>query len=165
MRLRPFRVSDVETLYRIDQMCFPPGISYSRAELGRFVVHRHSRTWVAEEGNDVVGFLIANRRSDQRVAHIVTIDVLEPWRRRGVGRALMDAAEEWARQQRLQAVALETAEHNATAQKFYAARGYVKYEKLEHYYTDGAAAWVMVKWLEKKSKVEGQKSKQKTCGG
>ena len=159
MQLRPFRISDLDTLCLIDQACFPPGISYSRTELGRFIAHRQSRTWVAEDGREIVGFLIANRHPMQPLAHIITIDVIEPWRRRGVGRALMDAAENWAREQRLKAVALETAEHNRPAQKFYAARGYVKHEKLEHYYTDGAAAWVMVKWLEEKSKVDGRMSK------
>ncbi len=159
MRLRSFRISDLDTLWLIDQACFPPGISYSRTELGRFIAHRQSRTWVAEDGREIVGFLIAKRHPMQPFAHIITVDVIEPWRRRGVGRALMDAAENWARERRLTAVALETAEHNLPAQKFYAARGYVKHERLEHYYTDGAAAWVMVKWLENKSNVESQKSR------
>ncbi len=159
MQLRSFRLSDLDTLWSIDQACFPPGISYSRRELGRFIAHRQSRTWVAEDGREVVGFLIANRHPTQPLAHIITIDVIAPWRRRGVGRALMDAAEKWAREQRLVAVALETAEHNLDAQGFYAARGYVKHETLEHYYSDGAAAWVMVKWLGKKSDAESQKSK------
>lgn len=162
MKLRPFQISDLDTLYRIDQACFPPGISYSRTELGRFIAHRQSRTWVAEEGGEIAGFLVANRHPAQPLAHIITIDVIEPARRRGVGRALMDAVEDWARQQRLQAVALETAEHNLAARKFYAARGYAIHEKLEHYYVDGAAAWVMVKWLGKKSKVESRESKGKS---
>ncbi len=158
MKLRPFRISDLDTLYMIDQGCFPPGISYSRTELGRFIAHRQSRTWVAEEGREIAGFLVANRHPSQPLAHIITIDVIEPARRRGVGRALMDAVEDWAREQRFKAVALETAEHNLAAQKFYAARGYVIHEKLEHYYADGAAAWVMVKWLGKE-KVDSRKPK------
>lgn len=146
MRLRPFRPSDFQTLYEIDRSCFPPGISYSRQELKRFLSHQTSRTWVAEVGDAIVGFLIADRKPGQ-VGHIVSIDVVGKWRRRGVGAALMDAGEDWAKRQGLELVFLETAEDNLAAQAFYERRGYVKYERLENYYADSTAAWVMVKWL------------------
>jgi len=111
----------------------------------RFITHRTSKTWVAQEGDAIIGFLVANREPGQ-VGHIVTIDVVEQWRRRGVGRALMDAAEDWAERQSLKLVYLETAEDNLAAQAFYEARGYAKVEKLERYYANGTAAWLMVKW-------------------
>jgi ribosomal-protein-alanine N-acetyltransferase len=79
------------------------------------------------------------------VGHIVTIDVLEGWRRRRVGSLLMDAAEHWAGEQKLLFVYLETAENNTAAQRFFAARGYRKVNSVENYYSDGAAAWVMMK--------------------
>jgi len=49
---------------------------------------------------------------------------------------------------------LETAEDNAPAQAFYAGRGYEKLRMIDRYYSNGRAAWVMVKWLGKQSKVE-----------
>jgi ribosomal protein S18 acetylase RimI-like enzyme len=148
MHLRRFRPSDLEILYAIDQACFPPGISYSREDLAGFIAGRNSRTWVAEESGEIVGFLIANRQP-QKVGHIVTIDVVESERRQGIGSRLMCAVEEWARQQDLRLVYLETAEDNLPAQRFYQARGYRKAEKVERYYGDGRAAWVMMKWLER----------------
>ena len=111
-----------------------------------FIQHPHSRTWVAEGDGQIAGFLIAGREPG-RIAHIVTIDVVEGWRRHGVGTLLMDAAEEWARKQGLALVYLETAEDNSAAQKFYQLRGYGMLEKVERYYSDGTAAWVMVKKL------------------
>jgi ribosomal-protein-alanine N-acetyltransferase len=146
MRLRPFQPYDVQTLYEIDQACFPPGVSYSREELARFVGRRNAKTWVAQEGETVIGFLVGNRAPGQ-VWHIVTIDVREPWRRQGVGTALMDAAEDWAAAQDLRLIYLETAENNVAAQTFYVARGYEKVEKVDHYYANGTAAWIMVKRL------------------
>lgn len=146
MRLRPFQPYDLQTLYQIDQACFPPGVSYSREELARFVGRRNAKTWVAQEGETVIGFLVGNRAPGQ-VWHIVTIDVREPWRRQGVGTALMDAAEDWAAAQDLRLIYLETAENNVDAQTFYAARGYEKVEKVDHYYANGTAAWIMVKRL------------------
>ena len=79
--LRPFCPDDLEVLYRIDQACFAPGVSYSRQELAAFIAHRSSKTWVAIAGDQVIGFLVADR-APQRVGHIITIDVGEPWRRR-----------------------------------------------------------------------------------
>ena len=146
MHLRPFRPSDLETLYRIDQACFPPGVSYSRGELAAFIRHRSAVTWIAEENQEIVGFLIADREA-KGAAHIVTIDVVEGRRRSGVGKALMEAVEDWARREGLRLIHLETAESNRAAQAFYQARGYRKLETIENYYADGEAAWIMVKSL------------------
>jgi len=146
LRLRQFRPGDFERFYEIDQACFEPGVSYSREELARFLAHRNSRTWVVEQRGEIAGFLIANRERP-RVLHIVTIDVVANWRRRGVGALLMDAAESWAKEQKLALVGLETAHDNIGAQRFYEGRGYRKVDTVEGYYANGAAAWIMVKEL------------------
>ena len=148
MRLRSFHPTDLSTLYEIDHACFPPGIAYTRAELAAFVGHPKSRTWVAEDEatGTIAGFLIATREP-RKILHIVTIDVLGSWRRSRVGSKLMDAAEDWAWSNRLRLVGLETAEDNLVAQHFYEKRGYAKVSKVEGYYPNGLAAWVMVKEL------------------
>jgi ribosomal-protein-alanine N-acetyltransferase len=151
MHLRDVRSEDLETLYRIDQACFAPGISYSRQALSEFVGNRRSRTWVAEEKGEAVGFLIAERQA-HKAAHIVTIDVVESWRRRNVGSLLMDAAEDWAREHKLVLVYLEAAENNLPALDFYEARGYRKVDHVPNYYADGAAALIMLKWLKGKER-------------
>jgi ribosomal-protein-alanine N-acetyltransferase len=146
MHLRAYRSDDLETLYKIDQACFAPGISYPREELRRFISQRGSRTWVAEESGEIAGFLIAERQA-QKAAHIVTIDVVNGWRRRRVGSLLMDTAEHWAREQELLLVYLEMSENNTAAQAFYQARGYRKVDRVANYYSDGTSAWVMLKRL------------------
>ncbi len=146
MRLRPFRLDDLQTLYEIDQACFVPGISYTRQELAAFIGHSRSQTWIAEDGDRIVGFLIASTEP-RKILHIVTIDVLESWRRRRVGTLLMDAAEDWARDRDLRMMGLETAQDNLEAQKFYMSRGYRKVHEIRGYYADGTTAWVMVKDL------------------
>ncbi len=146
MRIRDFQPSDLSRLSEIDQLCFPPGVAYLREELASFIAHRSSKTWVAEENGRIVGFVVAGREPT-RVGHIVTIDVLEGSRRQGVGAELMSIAESWARKAKLQLMYLETADNNLAAQKFYEARGYRKVDKVDGYYTNGQAAWVMVKRL------------------
>ena len=146
MLIRDFQPSDLPTLSEIDRKCFPPGVSYSREELAAFIAHRSARTWVAEDEGAIVGFVVASREP-ARVGHIITIDVLEDSRRKGTGTVLMKAAEDWSRKAGLQLIYLETAEDNLTAHSFYEARGYRKVDKVERYYSNGQAAWVMMKHL------------------
>ncbi len=146
MILRFFKPADLAALHKIDAACFPRGVSYSLEELQAFIRHRYSKTWVAEENGEIIGFLVAQCVAGEAL-HIVTIDVKEGWRRRGVGAALMNAAEEWGNRQSLKLVSLETAEDNQGAQAFYKKRGYIRLNRVERYYANGAAAWVMGKWL------------------
>lgn len=146
MRIRDFQPSDLPRLSEIDQACFPAGVAYSREELAGFIAHRSSRTWVAEENGQIIGFLVANRQP-ARVGHIITIDILEGSRRQGAGTELMGVAEKWARKANVQIIYLETAEDNLAAQAFYEGRSYRKVEKIDRYYSNGQAAWVMVKHL------------------
>ncbi len=146
MRIRDYRPSDLQTLYQIDNACFPPGIAYPKYELTRFVSMPGARTWVMESSEGIVGFLIACHESRDAV-HIVTIDVVEAYRRKGIGRALMDAAEGWAAKQKARVIYLETADDNLNAQRFYQARGYSLVEREEGYYSNGQAAWLMAKSL------------------
>lgn len=46
--LRNFQRSDFETLWRIDQLCFEPGIAYSRRDLNQFIRQAGSFTLVAQ---------------------------------------------------------------------------------------------------------------------
>jgi ribosomal-protein-alanine N-acetyltransferase len=147
MRLRPFQPDDLPKLYEVDQACFAPGIAYSKRELSAFIRNRNSETWIAEENGEIAGFLIAEREP-RKVLHLITIDVVATFRRRGVGSLLMDAAESWAREQDLKLIGLETAVDNLAAQTFYSERGYRKVGEIEGYYGDGTSAWVMVKELD-----------------
>ena len=146
MQLRSFRSADLDELYQIDAACFPAEVAYSREELESFICHCNSKTWVAHEGDEIMGFLVAQKASGE-ILHIITIDVKEGWRRRGAGNTLMEAAEAWGRAQRLRFASLETAENNAAAQAFYRRRGYQKLGRVDDYYGRGFAAWVMGKRL------------------
>src|ERR1700750_2210965 len=84
IQLRPFRRADLETLYRIDQICFAPEIAYSQAELRYYVQHPKSFTVVAEtEAGTIAGFCTARLHTREGVlfGHIITIDVVPEERR------------------------------------------------------------------------------------
>jgi len=149
--IRDFCREDFDTLWRIDQACFPPGIAYSRLELNVYIRRRGAFTMVAtaaarESTADIVGFIVAecNRRA---AGHIVTIDVLSEARRIGVGSELLRAAEDRLRTSRCQAVALETAVDNLSALAFYKRHGYSVVKTWPHYYSNGVDALVLEKDL------------------
>jgi [ribosomal protein S18]-alanine N-acetyltransferase len=157
MNVRSYHRADLPKLHEIDQTCFPPEISYSREELERFIRMRNARTWVAEEQGEIAGFVVADRQP-RGVAHIVTVDVIESRRRTGVGSALMEEAETWARREGCRLMYLETPENNLAAQAFYEARHYTRVERIPDYYSSGQAAWVMVKWLGPAPEARGRRA-------
>jgi ribosomal-protein-alanine N-acetyltransferase len=148
--LREFQKSDFETLWQIDQQCFPPGISYSKAELAAYIRLPASFTIVAEASNagtsQFLGFVVAgvNRR---REGHVITIDVLPEFRRFGVGSKLLSAAEDRLRAAHCLRVKLEAAVNNTAALAFYKRHGYFVTQTMPRYYPDGLDAFSMEKNL------------------
>jgi ribosomal-protein-alanine N-acetyltransferase len=145
--LRDFQPDDFEMLWRIDQDCFPPGISYSRQELKYYVGRRGSFTLVAIDDDvkaAISGFLVAH---GGKLGHIITIDVVTSARRSGVGSLLLRASEERLRAGGSRAVSLETAVDNISALSFYKRHGYNVIETLPRYYSNGVDALAMTKEL------------------
>jgi [ribosomal protein S18]-alanine N-acetyltransferase len=171
--VRDFQPEDFDMLWRIDQECFPPGISYSQKELRFYMRRSGSFTLVARDGTastngrdsigtgrsavkghlsgkvakaSISGFIVAEggRRG---VGHIITIDVVAAARRCGVGSLLLRAAEDRLRAAGSFAVALETAVDNVSALRFYKRHGYDVIQTLPRYYSDGMDALVLQKQL------------------
>ncbi len=153
--LRAAVAGDFESLWRIDQSCFPPGISYSRAELKLYMRRPAAFTLVAvasgaaEPGSrepEIAGFIVAEKGGRAR-GHIITIDVIAEVRRFGVGSLLLNAAEDRLRAARCTAVELETAVDNASALAFYKRHGYSVIATYPRYYSNGVDALVLEKPL------------------
>ena len=143
--LRVYRPEDFEQLYEIDQACFPPGVAYSRRTLRWFLGLRGADCVVAEDDKNILGFIVSHRRGPE--AHIVTIDVLEPHRRRGVGSALLHEAESRLGARGVGTVWLETATDNAAAVAFWQKHGYRTRSLLKDYYPGLLNAFSMTKAL------------------
>jgi ribosomal-protein-alanine N-acetyltransferase len=149
--IRDYQPEDFETLWRLDQECFPPEISYSRMELKVYMRKRGSFTLVAadaienENDNDkIAGFIVAHAG---RTGHIITIDVIAAARRFGIGSQLLRAAEDRLRAAGSRAVGLETAVDNVSALSFYKRHGYSVVKTWPRYYSNSVDALVLVKNL------------------
>jgi [ribosomal protein S18]-alanine N-acetyltransferase len=143
--IRDHKSDEFESLWRLDQQCFPPGISYSRIELKTYMRKRGSFTLVAADASDTIaGFIVAYAG---RTGHIITIDVTPDARRRRVGSQLLQAAEDRLRAWGSGAVSLETAVDNLSALSFYKRHGYSVVKTRPRYYSNGVDALVLVKNL------------------
>jgi ribosomal-protein-alanine N-acetyltransferase len=152
IRVRDLRQDDFETLWKIDQQCFVPGISYSRTELKLYMRRPGSFTMVAERSQpelapETIGFIIAEANR-KHVGHVITIDVRSEARRFGAGSMLMEAAEARLRNLHCEYVVLETAVDNAPAIAFYKKRGYFIVSTQRRYYSNGVDAFVLRKDLQ-----------------
>ncbi len=163
MEIREYSPEDFETIWRLDQECFPPGIAYSRFELMHYLRRRSAFALIAEqkaagEATGVAAFLVAEWRSvrhrnpegqeaTRNVGHIITLDVRDRARRRGVGTRLMDEGEHRLQTLGCEVVYLETAVNNLPAISFYKRRGYAVLKTIPHYYEGKLDALLMGKAL------------------
>ena len=147
VRLRDADSRDFETLWGVDQQCFPPGIAYSKRELATYMAIRESFTIVATDPDEkIVGFLVATPRRNH-TGHIITIDVLKEARRSGIGSKLLVAAEVRLLKLQCNAVSLETAVDNRSALIFYKRHQYCLIRTVPRYYSNGVDALVLQKDL------------------
>jgi ribosomal-protein-alanine N-acetyltransferase len=146
--LSAYDPADFESLYIIDQACYPRGIAYSRATLREFLQLPGADCLVARVDRNrsaIAGFIIAESEGDE--ARIITIDVLAEHRRAGVGTALLRTSEERLAASGVRRIELETATSNVAGVAFWERHGYRKFGILRGYYLGRLDAWKMRKTL------------------
>jgi RimJ/RimL family protein N-acetyltransferase len=86
----------------------------------------HAAVFVAETENAIVGRLSVARDPHPASAHVADVGLMiaRDHRRRGFGRALMRAAEEWAREAGVRKLELHVFPHNEPALALYESLGY-----------------------------------------
>jgi ribosomal protein S18 acetylase RimI-like enzyme len=145
LRLRKYLPSDFEILYRIDQACFPRGIAYGRPEMKFYLQSKGAFCLIAEVDGAAAGFILTEQSASD--AHIITLDVLEAYRRRNIGSRLLHAAEQAAATQGATRMVLETATTNKAAIALWKKHGYREVAIIEAYYGPDLGAFVMYKTL------------------
>ncbi len=151
IRIREATKEDFDTLWRIDQRCFEPGISYTRRELSWYMNLRGAFTIVGERkganGRWAIAGFAVGQQPRRGLGHVVTIDVLPDARRTGLGTRLMQEVESRLKINGCEAIFLETAVDNLPALNFYKRLGYSVVKTIPRYYLDKIDALMMAKDL------------------
>lgn len=149
MQLRPYKPEDFAALYAIEDACFQPPFRFGRRSMLRLIAAANAATWIAECENAMAGFVIVEwtQELQNTIAYIQTIEVAPAFRRRGIGAALMQQAQELARAAGATVLWLHVAAENAAAIRLYEQHGYGYFGSEEHFYAPGRGAHLYRKEL------------------
>ena len=133
LTIRDYRPDDLGLLYELDQLCFEPGIAYSRRELEFFLNLPNGFTILAEAPQQIAGFIIVALPRPQ-LANVITVDIHPEHRRTGIATALMMRSEARLLNMDFNMIVLEVAVNNPAALGFYRKLGYTALKTLPRYY-------------------------------
>ena len=154
--LRSYEPHDFAALHKLDQSCFPAGISYSKTTLRYFLMLPSADCTVAEDGGRIVGFILSEENPP--LAHIITLDVDTKHRRNGLGTTLLETQETNLAARGVRSILLETATDNEPAVAFWKSRGYRIEATLKRYYLGRIDAYEMRKILPGTARKAGMRS-------
>jgi ribosomal protein S18 acetylase RimI-like enzyme len=131
VRIRPAATADAPAIAELaGQLGYPAEASVLAARLAS--LDDRSTVYVAESDGAVVGWIHCCERrtlgSDPQ-AEVLGLVVAEDQRGRGIGRALMARAEDWANERGFACVRLNSAVHRDGAHGFYSALGYTEIKR------------------------------------
>ncbi len=137
--VRDAAIDDLDAIVTLENNSFPE----DRVSRRSFAYHLRDpeRPVIAVTVDGALaGYVLSALRKAGRSMRIYTIAVDSRFGRRGVGTALLAAAEKFARRHNRQAVTLEVRYDNVPAIALYEKCGYQLFGEHEDYYTDGATA-------------------------
>ena len=139
MTIGPASLDDLDAIEALEAAAFT-GDRLSRRSLRAFIRAPRRPLIVARFGERVAGYALLSARKGGRTARIYSLAVDPAQGRRGVGRALLQACERYARAHGLEALRLEVRYDNPAAIALYEKMGFRPFGHYAGYYEDGAAA-------------------------
>ncbi|MGR5193173.1 N-acetyltransferase family protein [Vibrio rotiferianus] len=127
-----------ELHFRHAPQTFVPPSAEDKTFLANALADDDRLVLIAEEDQQALGFITATITQNETISFLIkdptcrigTIVVDENQKSKGVGRALMTAVEQWARESGATQVRLEVMEFNHNAQQFYDKLGFVPNSRL-----------------------------------
>jgi ribosomal-protein-alanine N-acetyltransferase len=140
IELAAARVEDAPALARIARESF--GDPWSEAAFVEELARPRTRAWLAREaGSDTIGYVLGWVLEDR--VEIQSLAVAPAWRRRGLGRRLLEALLGQARRDGMREAWLEVRASNEAARRLYEGLGFVRQGERPGYYAGGEAALLL----------------------
>jgi len=147
--MRGYTRSDLEAMFRLDEICFEKPFRFSRSAMRRFAEAKNALVLLATHGEELAGFGIVHRQRSfgEVVGYLLTLDVVPTLRRHGLGKHLLTLAEQSAQAAGCRAMLLHVFTGNSGAVALYEKLGYMRLGTDENLYGSGLHAWVYRKQL------------------
>lgn len=129
LHLRDMTPTDAAVYSRLMAVLgYPTSPDAARSRLEAILPDPDYHTFAVEWNGEVCGFVGVRLgriyELDERIAQVLVLVVDEEMQGKGIGTALLDRAEAWAKEQSAVGVSLVSGNHRLEAHRFYERRGY-----------------------------------------
>lgn len=136
MTIRRLQPQDLPAYFRLRTALWPDSASDFELEVAQILQSDHQVGFVAEQEGALVGFVEVSLRAYAEGCESSPVGYLEGWyvapthRKTGVGRRLVEAAEDWARAQGCTEMASDSEISNTQSHLAHARLGYQEVERI-----------------------------------
>lgn len=125
----------LDKLYEIEEQCFDQE-AFTKRQIAYLLTDYNTIALIAKANSDIAGFIITQVEVEENTefGHIITINVAQTYRRKGIATKLLHEIETLLKQKGISECRLEVREDNNSAIKLYQTLGYQTMGKLEKYY-------------------------------
>lgn len=146
LEIQTASLSDLHTLSDLERRVFDYDVVTQR-QMKYLLTSKTAIITKAVLNSLLVGYMILLTRKNSSVLRIYSLAISKEERQRGIGRQLLQKAEQCAVKTGCERIHLELRQENTPALVFYLSEGYSLYGRREHYYTDGAPAMLLRKYI------------------
>jgi [ribosomal protein S18]-alanine N-acetyltransferase len=135
VKIETATIKTLDKLYQLEGECFDQE-AFTKRQIAYLLTDYNTIAFVAKADGDIAGFIIAQVEVEENTefGHIITINVAQTYRRKGIAKKLLHEIEALLKQKGINECRLEVREDNHPAIKLYHALGYQTIGKLERYY-------------------------------
>ena len=144
LEIVPLEISDLDAVFKLDQVCFPKEQAFPRRLFALLLKSPDCLALGIKDKGKLAGFVIAQAVNPQK-ALLVTLDIAEAYRRRNLGKKLLDVIDIFFSSRGFKSMTLEVDVGNHSAIRLYEKLGYKRVCLKQKYYPDGADAFQMEK--------------------
>ncbi|WP_299429210.1 aminoglycoside 6'-N-acetyltransferase [uncultured Meiothermus sp.] len=136
MKIRSLQVTDLPSYFLLRTALWPDSAGSFELEVAEIIGAADQASFVAEHEQALIGFVEVSLRPYAEGCDSRPVGYLEGWyvapqhRRSGVGRRLVETAEDWARAKGCTEMASDTELHNALSQQTHTRLGYQEVERM-----------------------------------